>query len=65
MCWYCGCHTTIVRRDAPIAEYLTGLRREIDLVTSHIAYPLSVRHIHFGGGTPTIMTPTQFEVDFA
>jgi oxygen-independent coproporphyrinogen-3 oxidase len=65
MCWYCGCHTTIVRRDAPIAEYLTALRREIDLVTSHIAYPLSVRHIHFGGGTPTIMTPTQFEVDFA
>ena len=61
MCWYCGCHTTIVRRDAPIAEYLTALRREIDLVTSHIAYPLSVRHIHFGGGTPTIMTPTQFE----
>lgn len=61
MCWYCGCHTTVVRRDAPIAEYLTALRREIDLVTSHVAYPLSVHHIHFGGGTPTIMTPAQFE----
>lgn len=61
MCWYCGCHTTIVRRDGPITEYLTALRHEIDTVVSHVAYPLSIHHIHFGGGTPTIMTPAQFE----
>ncbi|MBM6581576.1 oxygen-independent coproporphyrinogen III oxidase [Microvirga sp. BT689] len=57
MCWYCGCHTTITRRDAPITDYLAVLRREIELVAERLASPLAVRHVHFGGGTPTIMEP--------
>jgi oxygen-independent coproporphyrinogen-3 oxidase len=60
MCWYCGCHTTVARRDAPIADYLTVLRREIELVAGKIARPLGVRHVHFGGGTPTIIAPDEF-----
>lgn len=60
MCWYCGCNTTIARRNEPVAEYLAALRREIGMVTSQVAHPLSVNHIHFGGGTPTIVTPVQF-----
>jgi oxygen-independent coproporphyrinogen-3 oxidase len=60
MCWYCGCNTTISRRNEPIAEYLAALRREIDMVASHVARPLRINHIHFGGGTPTIMMPSQF-----
>lgn len=60
MCWYCGCHTTVARRDAPIADYLTVLRREIELVADKLAAPLAVRHVHFGGGTPTIMAPEEF-----
>lgn len=60
MCWYCGCNTTIARRNEPIAEYLAALRREIDMVASHVARPLRINHIHFGGGTPTIVTPSQF-----
>jgi oxygen-independent coproporphyrinogen-3 oxidase len=59
MCWYCGCHTTITRRDAPILDYLAVLRREIDLVAEAVSRPLPVRHVHFGGGTPTIMTPEE------
>jgi oxygen-independent coproporphyrinogen-3 oxidase len=60
MCWYCGCHTTITQRDAPIVDYLAILRREIDLVADRLSSPLPVRHIHFGGGTPTIMEPSEF-----
>jgi oxygen-independent coproporphyrinogen III oxidase len=60
MCWYCGCHTTVARRDAPIADYLAVLRREIELVADKIATPLGVQHVHFGGGTPTIVTPDEF-----
>lgn len=56
MCWYCGCHTTITRHDKPIADYIGVLSREIELVASRIGHRLRVRHIHFGGGTPTIMT---------
>ena len=59
MCWYCGCHTTITQRDAPIVDYLEVLRREIGLVAERLTGPLPVRHIHFGGGTPTIMEPAE------
>lgn len=66
MCWYCGCNTTIVRRNEPVAEYLAALRQEIDMVASHIGQTPKVGSVHFGGGTPTIMTPAQFSglVDF-
>jgi oxygen-independent coproporphyrinogen-3 oxidase len=59
MCWYCGCHTTITRRDAPIVDYLSVLRQEIGLVADRLAGPLPVRHVHFGGGTPPIMEPSE------
>ena len=57
MCWYCGCHTSVARRDEPIATYAAALRCEIDLVSRHVDRRLQVDHIHFGGGTPTIMSP--------
>ena len=60
MCWYCGCHTTIVARDEPIAAYMKALNAEIDTVAARIPHRQPVGHIHFGGGTPTIMTPDQF-----
>ena len=58
MCWYCGCNTTVTRLDAPITDYLSLLRREIEMVGDRLSRPLSVRHVHFGGGTPTIIEPT-------
>jgi oxygen-independent coproporphyrinogen-3 oxidase len=60
MCWYCGCHTTITARDEPIARYLETLHREIELVAGMIPHHLPARHVHFGGGTPTLMKPAQF-----
>ncbi|HEY1145132.1 MAG TPA: oxygen-independent coproporphyrinogen III oxidase [Allosphingosinicella sp.] len=60
MCWYCGCHTTITARDEPIARYLAALHEEIRLVADAIPGRLSARHVHFGGGTPTLMKPDQF-----
>jgi oxygen-independent coproporphyrinogen-3 oxidase len=60
MCWYCGCHTSVTKRDDPVALYAAGLRREIHLVAETIGQRLPISHIHFGGGTPTIMTPETF-----
>lgn len=60
MCWYCGCHTTVALRDQPIVDYLGALRHEIGLVAERLAAPLDVRHVHFGGGTPTILAPEDF-----
>ncbi|MBL8696856.1 MAG: oxygen-independent coproporphyrinogen III oxidase [Alphaproteobacteria bacterium] len=60
LCWYCGCHTSIVSRDAPVAAYHEVLLRELDLVASLAPARLPLSHLHFGGGTPTILTPGQF-----
>ncbi|MBC7281630.1 oxygen-independent coproporphyrinogen III oxidase [Hoeflea sp.] len=60
MCWYCGCHTTISKQEQPIVDYLDALRAEIQLVATKTRRPLTVDHVHFGGGTPTIMQPQEF-----
>ena len=60
MCWYCGCHTTITARDEPIARYLDALHGEIGLVEGTVPRRARVAHVHFGGGTPTLMKPDQF-----
>ena len=60
MCWYCGCHTSITKRDDPIVIYTGGLRAEARLVAQTIGERLPISHIHFGGGTPTIMAPETF-----
>lgn len=60
MCWYCGCHTSVTKRDEPIARYIEALKTEIDLTAGHLSGKRTVTHIHFGGGTPTLMKPEQF-----
>ena len=60
MCWYCGCHTSVTKRDDPIATYAAGLRTEARLVAETIGQRMPISHIHFGGGTPTIMSPETF-----
>src|SRR6266568_9461491 len=45
MCWYCGCHTSVTKRDDPIADYVAALRCEIDLVAAHIGRRIQVGHI--------------------
>ncbi|TWB45423.1 oxygen-independent coproporphyrinogen III oxidase [Nitrospirillum pindoramense] len=69
MCWYCGCHTTVVNHEAPIRRYQAALEAEIDAVAGALVadstlsrgggLPL-VTHIHFGGGTPTLLPPDAF-----
>lgn len=56
MCWYCGCHTKVVRRYQPIADYASLLETEIGLVAAAIRGRAAVTHIHWGGGTPTILS---------
>lgn len=60
MCWYCGCHTTATRKYAPLEDYVTLLRREMKLVAERLPRRLSAGHIHFGGGSPSMLSPYDF-----
>ncbi len=59
LCLYCGCHTTVARRYAPVEGYVELLTREIALVGG-ILGSRPARHLHWGGGTPTILSPDDF-----
>ncbi len=56
MCWYCGCNMRVVARYDPIATYTQTLIREIGLATAALPGRMRVRHIHWGGGTPTALS---------
>ena len=55
LCLFCGCHTSVVRRPEPVAAYARDLMTEIDLVTAAVGRRLPVKHVHWGGGTPTAL----------
>lgn len=60
MCWFCGCHTKITRQYAPVADYMDCLWREIEMVVNRLPNRMAAQHVHFGGGSPTILTPDDF-----
>ena len=57
LCHFCGCTTKIVGRYDPVARYLDALVREIDLVAAALPGRFGVSHVHFGGGSPTMLKP--------
>ena len=57
MCWYCGCHTKIVARYAPVQDFTDHLRREMALVAGAFAGRRRIAQLHWGGGTPNVLSP--------
>ena len=60
LCLYCGCHTTVVRKYAPVAAYADLIESEIALVGRQLGDRRRVVHMHWGGGTPTVLLPRDF-----
>lgn len=59
-CWYCGCNTRISRRYEPVERYVATLCAEISLAAEVMGRRQRVGHIHFGGGSPSLLTPADF-----
>lgn len=57
MCFYCGCNTTVTRRKAPVSRYVAVMAREIKLVTGAVGRRPKLGHLHWGGGSPTLLSP--------
>jgi oxygen-independent coproporphyrinogen-3 oxidase len=54
LCHYCGCNTHVARRPEPVEAYANRLIDEIHLVAAR-AGSRAVQHLHWGGGTPSIL----------
>lgn len=60
LCWYCGCAMQVARKYGPVSEYARVLEREIETVSDHIHAPGTVRHLHWGGGSPNRLNAHDF-----
>ena len=57
LCWYCGCNTKAIRRYEPVETYVAALLKEIARISSLLGAQHRVTHIHWGGGSPNILSP--------
>lgn len=57
LCWYCGCHTSVPTINDPLDAYVDALKTEIADVARLMPVGATVTRLHFGGGSPDILTP--------
>jgi len=55
LCWYCACHTRPTRSEARLLAYTDALMAEMALLQAALPDHAGVSHLHFGGGTPSIL----------
>jgi oxygen-independent coproporphyrinogen-3 oxidase len=56
LCWYCGCHTSVPNSYERAARYVEFLVRDIARTAGLVTGARGrVKHVHFGGGTPTYL----------
>lgn len=62
VCYYCACNKVITRNRRHADRYLGALAREIDAQSTLLdGAARGVEQLHFGGGTPTYLSPDQLE----
>jgi oxygen-independent coproporphyrinogen-3 oxidase len=61
LCLFCACNVVITKDHSQAPPYLTTLKREIDHVSRFVSRERPVVQFHWGGGTPTYLTPAQME----
>ena len=61
ICWYCGCNMKLASRPEPVGDYAATLMREVSLLAERLPDRMTISHLHWGGGTPTVLEPDDFE----
>ena len=61
LCWYCGCNTNISMKYEPVESYTNRLIREIENIAWAINVQTKIKHIHFGGGSPSLLKIKEFQ----
>jgi oxygen-independent coproporphyrinogen III oxidase len=59
LCYFCGCNMMVTQKREHISEYNDYLKREIDRLVPLISKKRQVEQMHWGGGTPTYLTPDE------
>jgi oxygen-independent coproporphyrinogen III oxidase len=61
LCLFCACNVVIAKDHGQAPPYLATLKHEIEHVGRFVSRAREVVQFHWGGGTPTYLTPEQME----
>jgi oxygen-independent coproporphyrinogen-3 oxidase len=61
LCHFCACNRRITRDPALPERYLDAIAREAETLAEALPGALPVEQLHWGGGTPTHLSPAQIE----
>ena len=61
LCLFCACNVVITKDHSVAPPYIETLEREIEHVSRFVSRERPVVQFHWGGGTPTYLTPEQME----
>ncbi len=59
LCYFCGCNMIISNNRDRIGRYVGYLKKEIDFISDRIASGRKAVQLHWGGGTPTHLSPDE------
>ncbi len=59
LCYFCGCNMIVTRNHDRMREYIKYLKNEIDLLRQYLNPDRKVAQLHWGGGTPTSLSPEE------
>ncbi len=61
LCLFCACNVIIQKDKSVTPPYLDVLKQEMKLVSRSVSKSRAVVQFHWGGGTPTYLSPAQIE----
>jgi len=61
LCLFCACNVVIRKDKSVTPPYLSVLKKEIDRMADGVSRERQVVQFHWGGGTPTYLSPEQIE----
>ncbi len=56
LCWFCACRTQGTTTLGPVESYVETLKKELALIAAMLPEGVEIEHLHWGGGTPTLLS---------
>lgn len=61
LCYYCGCNRIVTKNHSVQENFVELLMTEWRLYCARLGFIPKINSLHFGGGTPTFLTPENLE----
>jgi len=60
-CYFCGCNVIYTSKEEKKVKYIEYFKKELQILKKYLNTKRQVTQMHFGGGTPTFLSPEQLD----